>query len=404
MPDPSSPTSDAALGALRSPSSRSFDGLPLRRLLALMRAETSDLWIVIIYSAGVGLLSLVVPVAVQSLVNTVAFGSLLQPLVVLTLFVLVALGFSAVMNAFRVYVVELIQRRLFVRVSTDVTQRLLRVKLAAFDRMHGPELVNRFFDVVTVQKSAALLLIEGSSLVMQTIVGMILLAVYHPLLLAFDLILIISMVVIIFVLGRGAIPTAIKESKSKYQMAAWLEELASHLSTFRSTSAARYALERADELAMLYVERRRTHFKIVLRQIVGSLLLQAVASAVLPRRRRLPRDPTAADVGAARRRRTHRGGGRRRVLKIWQEVRDVLRSLRRHRQARSARRFAGSSERAGSPGCTRTHRHTSNCAAWTSGTAPLSRYSRESRVLSSPANASRCSEPRGRAEAPFLIC
>ena len=281
MKQSASENPDAALGVLRSPVGRSFDGFPLRRLMALMRAESTDLWIVIIYSAGVGLLSLVVPVAVQSLVNTVAFGSILQPLVVLTVFVLVALGFSAVMNAFRVYVVELIQRRLFVRVSTDVTQRLLRVKVEAFDRMHGPELVNRFFDVVTVQKSAALLLIEGSSLVMQTLVGMILLAVYHPLLLAFDLILILSMVVIIFGLGRGAIPTAIKESKSKYQMAAWLEELASHLSTFRSASAARYALERADELAMLYVERRRTHFRIVMRQIVGSLFLQAVASAIL---------------------------------------------------------------------------------------------------------------------------
>lgn len=281
MPGTSQSTSDAALGALRSPAGRSFDGLPVRRLLALIRAESSDLWIVIIYSAGVGLLSLVVPVAVQSLVNTVAFGALLQPLVVLTLFVLVALGFSAVMNAFRVYVVELIQRRLFVRVSTDVTQRLLRVRLEAFDKLHGPELVNRFFDVVTVQKSAALLLIEGSSLVMQTMVGMLLLAVYHPLLLAFDLILVIAMAVIIFGLGRGAVPTAIKESKSKYLMAAWLEELASHLSTFRSASAARYALERSDELAMLYVQRRRTHFRIVLRQIFGSLLLQAVASAML---------------------------------------------------------------------------------------------------------------------------
>lgn len=82
-----------------------------------------------------------------------------------------------------VFTVEIIQRRLFVRVVVDFSQRLLRVRAETFDRLHGPELVNRFFDVVTVQKSAALLLMDGLSLIMQTLLGLILLAVYHPLLL-----------------------------------------------------------------------------------------------------------------------------------------------------------------------------------------------------------------------------
>ena len=160
----------APLDALRSPEAKgiSYDGNPLPRLRALLALEKRDLWVVVIYSIGVGLLTLVVPVAVQAMVNFIAFGSLLQPLVVLTLFVLVALGFSAMMNAFRVFTVEIIQRRLFVRVTTDFAQRLVRVKTEAFDRLHGPELVNRFFDVVTVQKSAASLLMDGLSLVMQT--------------------------------------------------------------------------------------------------------------------------------------------------------------------------------------------------------------------------------------------
>lgn len=271
------------LDALRSPLEQgiSFDGNPTARLRALLQLERRDLWVVVIYSIGVGLLSLVVPVAVQAVVNSIAFGSLLQPLVILTVFVLVALGFSTVMNAFRVLTIEIIQRRLFVRVTTDFAQRLVRVKTEVFDRHYGPELVNRFFDVVTVQKSAASLLMDGLALIMQTVLGMLLLAVYHPLLLAFDIFLLLAMAAIIFILGRGAVPTAIKESKAKYAVAAWLEEIAAHVEAFKSSSGTAYALGKTDGLARYYLDRRKEHFRVVMRQILGSLILQAIASALL---------------------------------------------------------------------------------------------------------------------------
>ena len=179
-----------------------------------------------IYSVAIGLLSLVVSVAVQSLVNTVAFGNLLQPLFVLTLVVLAGLGFSGVLQGLRTFVVELLQRRIFVRISSDVVHKLLRAKVEAFDGHHGPELVNRFLEVVTVQKSGALLLIDGLSILMQTSIGMILLAVYHPWLLAFDVLLFLAILVVLFPMGRGAVATSILESKAKYELVAWLEEIA----------------------------------------------------------------------------------------------------------------------------------------------------------------------------------
>jgi ABC-type bacteriocin/lantibiotic exporter with double-glycine peptidase domain len=275
-------TVEAPLDALRSPAGGTgYDGKPVARLRALLKLERRDLWVVVVYSIGIGLLTLVVPVAVQAMVNFIAFGSLLQPLVILTLFVLIALGFSSVMNAFRVLTVEIIQRRLFVRVATDFAQRLVSVKSEAFERLYGPELVNRFFDVVTLQKSASLLLLDGLSLVMQTGLGLILLAVYHPLLLAFDAFLLLAMTVIVFVLGRGAVPSAIRESKAKYSIAAWLEEIAAHVPVFKSSSGTAYALGRTDRLARYYLERRKQHFRVVMRQIVGALTLQAAASASL---------------------------------------------------------------------------------------------------------------------------
>lgn len=254
---------------------------PLVRLRQWLSLESEDAWVVVIYTAATGLVSLVLPIAVQAVVNTVAFGTLLQPLAVLTVLVLLALLAVAWLSAYRQYVVEMIQRRVFVRLAGDVADKLVRVEPRAFNRYHGPELVNRFLEVVTVQKAGATLLLDGLTVAVQTLIGMTLLAVYHPFLLAFDVLLALSLFVVLFPMGSGAIPTAVKESKAKYALLAWLEELARHQIAVKSRAGLALALERTNELVKDYLGNRAKHFRILLRQIVGSFVLQALAGATL---------------------------------------------------------------------------------------------------------------------------
>jgi ABC-type bacteriocin/lantibiotic exporter with double-glycine peptidase domain len=246
-----------------------------------MASERTDIWVIVIYSIAIGLLSLVVPIATQSLVNTIAFGTLLQPLLVLSLLVLLGLAFAGTLKALRSHVVEVMQRRVFVRVSQESIERLLRVRIEAYDDGHGPELVNRFFDVVTVQKGGATLLVEGLEVLMTTLIGMILLGVYHPILLIFALIMLVGVLVVLFPLGIGAVKTAVNESKSKYALAAWLEEIARHPSTFKSGNGTKYALERSNLLVGAYLKYRKSHWSILFRQIIGSLAMQAVGTAAV---------------------------------------------------------------------------------------------------------------------------
>ncbi|MDZ7637328.1 MAG: ATP-binding cassette domain-containing protein [Bryobacterales bacterium] len=254
---------------------------PMDRIRALFAEERSNLWIIVIYSIAIGLLSLVIPIAVQALVSTIAFGTVLQPLVVLTVVVLIVLIFVGILQAMRTYMVEIMQRRLFARISAQVMHTLLRVRKDAFDSAHGPELVNRFFDIVTVQKAAALLLIDGLALVTATLIGMILMAFYHPYLLVFDILLLLAIAFTMWPLGRGAIPTAIAESKMKYTVAAWLEELARNTVTFKSKAGLAYAFSRTDSLVTEWTFKRKKHFRILFKQVLGSLTIQAIASAVL---------------------------------------------------------------------------------------------------------------------------
>ena len=71
------------------------------------------------------------------------------------------LGFVAALQAMQVYVAEIIQRRLFIRIAGQATQRLIQADAAAWRQFAMPELVNRFLEVAIVQKVAAALNAPG---------------------------------------------------------------------------------------------------------------------------------------------------------------------------------------------------------------------------------------------------
>jgi ABC-type bacteriocin/lantibiotic exporter with double-glycine peptidase domain len=253
----------------------------LRRTRQLLELDRQDIAVIVIYGVALGLLSLAVPIAVQSLVNTVAFGSLIQPLVVLTVLLAVALIGSAVLRALQVRIAEMLQRRLFVRIVAEISGRLPRVSAPALQAANGPELLNRFFDVFTTQKSVASLLLGGIDALLIALVGLLVLAFYHPALLAFDIVLILGAVVVLIPLGRGGTGTSVAESKAKYAVAGWLEEMARHPLSFKLAGGKEFARNRAELLARNYLSKRDRHFRIVFRQLMGALTIEVVASVAL---------------------------------------------------------------------------------------------------------------------------
>lgn len=254
---------------------------PLKRFLALLKPEVSDIRAIVVFSIVIGLLSLTLPLAVEAVVNTIAYGQYLQPLVVLSLIVAVFLGFRAGLNVLMTVVAEVIQRKLFVRTVEDLSYRLTRVPLSVWRKKHGPELVNRFFDIVTVQKVTSKLLLETLMLALQTVIGLSVLAFYHPFLLGYDIGLLAIMTIVLYVIGRGAIRTATNESQSKYDMAAWLQEIVRHPSTYKFNGGLGFAISRADELAAQYIGHRQRHFNILIRQFSFAMLMQVFAATVL---------------------------------------------------------------------------------------------------------------------------
>ncbi len=254
---------------------------PLERLLALLKPDRQDIWAVLIFAVAIGGLLLATPIAVQAMVNFVAFGGAVAPVLVLAGMLAVGLLLAAGISALQAWIVEMLQRRIFVRMVADLAHRLPRVHRETQERAYGPELVNRFFDVITVQKISSLLLLDGVAMILGVLVGLVFLAFYHPILLAFDLLLVLCVIAIVFVLGRSGIRSAIRESKTKYAVAAWLEDIARDPVTFKKPDARSWVLHRSDELARDYVSARRDHYRVLFRQILAMLGLQVVASVSL---------------------------------------------------------------------------------------------------------------------------
>ena len=254
---------------------------PVVRLWRMLRPEMNDIWVLLVLALVIGILATAVPLAGQQLVRTVTFGTLYQPIVVLTLLLLLFLGFRGALQALNVFVVELIQQRLFARTVAELSLRLLKSDYMALRQANGPELVNRFLDIATVQKVVAGLLVDGLALLLTTVIGMTLLAFYHPFLLGYDILLLALLLFVVVLLGRGGTQTAIRESFEKYQVVAWLEEFARCPLAFRLAGGVDFGFARADQLTSGYLHARRSHFRVLLRQILSLFAIQALASTTL---------------------------------------------------------------------------------------------------------------------------
>jgi putative ABC transport system ATP-binding protein len=254
---------------------------PWSRFLGLLWLDGRDISSIFLFALVEGTLALATPLAVESLVNVVSWGTYLQPLLILALMLLVCLGLAGILKLLQTFVVEIIQRRHMVRIIGDLAHRFPRADRQALSGEYPRELANRMFDIMSIQKATAILLLDGVSIILATLLGMILLAAYHPFLLSFNIVLLFTMVSLTWLLGRGGVKSAIDESISKYRVIHWLQDVLDYPSAFRTNGGEALAVDRANRMVADYLDARRSQFRVVIRQNAFAIGLQVIASTVL---------------------------------------------------------------------------------------------------------------------------
>ena len=236
---------------------------------------------IVMISVLVSLLSLSIPIAAQTLINLIAFGGLLQPVITLSIIVFVTMMALGALHLWQMVIIEVIQQKLMVKISLSLSSQFSHLSLDNFSTHHGPELVNRFFEIVTIKKSIASILLYGINLVLQLLFGLLLLLLYHPLFMIFDGFLLLGLLVTIFIPYRKGLESANEECYQKHRVGAWLEEILINRFLFRFNLYHRYATLQTDKRLVSFLKARNRHFKQLLKHQVGFYSLSALASSFL---------------------------------------------------------------------------------------------------------------------------
>ena len=262
---------------------------PLKRFFQLLNEEKKEVYSIYFYSILNGAVSLIYPLGIQAIVNFVLGGRVSTAWLIMVLVVALGIAFGGFLQISQLYLTEKLEQRIFTKTGFGFAYKLPRLKM---DELHGqypPELANRFFDAVSLQKGTSKILIDFSFSMVQIFFGMILLALYNVFFLIFSLILIGLVVLIFYFTSPKGMETNLKVSTLKYKTAYWLEEIARTMGTFKLAGNSKLPFYTVDKLLMAYVDFRNKHFAVLVFQykimiafkalivttllIVGSLLL-----------------------------------------------------------------------------------------------------------------------------------
>lgn len=243
--------------------------------------DHSSIYSILIISLLISALSLVVPIAAQTLINLVAFGKLLQPVITLSIMVFILMFGMGVLSIWQTVLIEIIQQKLMVGISFNLTKHFTHLSPAIFSTHNGPELVNRYFEIAIINKALASLLLYGLTLSLQMFLGLILLLFYHPMFLFFDGFILISLLLIIFVPYRTAIDSAHEECAQKHVIGSWLEEILINRYLFKYNEYPCYVLEQTDKRVVGFLKARNKHFRQLIKHKIGLYVLAASATSLL---------------------------------------------------------------------------------------------------------------------------
>lgn len=254
---------------------------PWQRLARLLKVDKREIGHIYLYALVGGAISLSVPLGVQAIINLISGGQIATSWGVLIGFVTVGVGLTGALQVMQLALAENIQQRLFARSALEFAYRIPRMTYEAAGGRYIPELVNRFFDTISLQKSLAKLLLDLPLALLQIVLCLILLAVYHPFFIVFGLLLLLLLIVIFRFTGRRGLATSLEESTFKYRVAYWLEEVGRSQDTFKMVGTTTLPIDRTDQLVNGYVGARRAHFRILLGQYSALMVFKVIITLSL---------------------------------------------------------------------------------------------------------------------------
>jgi ATP-binding cassette subfamily B protein len=248
-------------------------------LIGLHRKDIISIYFFAIFS---GLVNLTLPIGIQSIVGFVLGASMVTSIYVLIFLVVLGVLTVGFLQISQMRIIEKIQQNLFVACAIDFTEKIPRFDLKKTDSYYLPEKVNRFFDIVNVQKGISKMLLDIPVASIQILFGLLLLSFYHPIFIALGIFLVLVLGLILKLTSNKGLDSSNLESKYKYAVGAWLQDMARTIKSFKFTQGSHLNLKRTDKLLLNYLDARTKHFKILMFQYKTLVFFKvAITSAML---------------------------------------------------------------------------------------------------------------------------
>lgn len=254
---------------------------PLQRFYNLLKLDRRDISQIFFYAIFSGLVSLSLPLGIQAIINLIQAGRVSVSWIVLVLIVVIGVALVGILSLMQLRITENLQQKIFVRSSFEFGYRLPKIKFEELYNQYPPELANRFFDTLTIQKGTSKLLIDFSTALLQIVFGILLLSLYHPFFIFFGVLLAFLLYSIFRFSFEAGLSSSLKESKYKYKVVSWLQEIARNNFSFRKQENFDFALEKNNHLVAEYINYREKHFKIIKRQFTQLIAFKVIITASL---------------------------------------------------------------------------------------------------------------------------
>ena len=254
---------------------------PWLRFLGLLRLEKREIFQIFYYAIFGGIVSLSLPLGIQAIINLIQGAQVSTSWVILVILVTIGVTFSGALQLMQLRIIETIQQRIFVRASFELSYRFPKIKMMELRNYYPPELANRFFDTLTIQKGLSKILIDVPTAILQILFALILLSFYHPFFIIFGVLLLLLIFIVFRFTAQKGLETSLIESKNKYKVAHWIQEIARTVVSFKLSGTTDLAVTKNDQLVSKYLEARENHFKILILQFTQMIGFKVVVTASL---------------------------------------------------------------------------------------------------------------------------
>ena len=254
---------------------------PWQRFIGLLKLEKKDIFQIFYYAIFGGIVALSLPLGIQAIINLIQGAQISTSWFVLVMLVTTGVIFSGALQLMQLRIIETIQQRIFTRASFELSYRFPKIKMTELRNYYPPELANRFFDTLTIQKGLSKILIEVPAALLQIIFALILLSFYHPFFIIFGILLLLLIYIVFKFTAQKGLETSLIESKTKYKVAHWIQEVARTVVSFKLSGNTNLALQKNDVFVDMYLKARENHFKILVIQFIQMIGFKVVVTASL---------------------------------------------------------------------------------------------------------------------------